>query len=198
MSVSHFGDVSSIKVVSTRFLHSKITIAIEKLYVFNGVYFINPGIRVQSLGWEGPLEKEMATHSSTLTWRIPWTEEPGGLQSMSLQRVGHIWSDRAQHIFRVFIEFVTILLLFYVVVFLALRLAGSQLPSRDWTSTPCPGRWSLSHWIARKVPVKGLWEQNVWEPLSKTKWNADITTTMTWKFLRKVAVRRELKLRFLN
>ena len=44
---------------------------------------------VQSLGWEDPLEKEMATHSSTLAWRIPWTEEPGGLQSMGSQRVGH-------------------------------------------------------------------------------------------------------------
>ena len=37
---------------------------------------------VRSLGWEDPLEKEMATHSSTLAWEIPWTEEPGGLQSM--------------------------------------------------------------------------------------------------------------------
>ena len=45
--------------------------------------------RVLSLGWEDPLEKEMATHSSILAWRIPWTEEPGGLQSMGLQRVGH-------------------------------------------------------------------------------------------------------------
>ena len=45
---------------------------------------------VQSLGWEDPLEKEMATHSSTLAWKIPWTEEPGGLQSyQGLQRVGH-------------------------------------------------------------------------------------------------------------
>ena len=44
---------------------------------------------VQSLGWEGPLEKGMATHSSTLAWRIPWTEEPGRLQSMGSQRVGH-------------------------------------------------------------------------------------------------------------
>ena len=42
-----------------------------------------------SLGWEDPLEKEMATNSSTLTWRIPWTEEPGRLQSMGSQRVGH-------------------------------------------------------------------------------------------------------------
>ena len=44
---------------------------------------------VQSLGWEDPLEKEMATHSSILAWRIPWTEEPGGLQFMGSQRVGH-------------------------------------------------------------------------------------------------------------
>ena len=45
--------------------------------------------QVQSMGWEDPLEKEMATHSSILAWRIPWTEEPGGLQSMGSQRVGH-------------------------------------------------------------------------------------------------------------
>ena len=44
---------------------------------------------VQSLGQEDPLEKEMATHSSTLAWEIPWTEEPGGLQSMGSQRVRH-------------------------------------------------------------------------------------------------------------
>ena len=44
---------------------------------------------VRSLGQEDPLEKEMATHSSTLAWRIPWTEEPGRLQPMGLQRVGH-------------------------------------------------------------------------------------------------------------
>ena len=45
--------------------------------------------QVQSLGWEDPLEKEMATLSSMLAWEIPWTEEPGGLQSMRLQRVAH-------------------------------------------------------------------------------------------------------------
>ena len=51
-----------------------------------------PAVRetwVQSLGQEDPLEKEMATHSSILAWRIPWTEEPGGLQSTVSQRVGH-------------------------------------------------------------------------------------------------------------
>ena len=44
---------------------------------------------VRSLGWEDPLEKGMATHSSILAWRIPWMEEPGRLQLMGLQRVGH-------------------------------------------------------------------------------------------------------------
>ena len=45
--------------------------------------------RVRSLGWEDPLEKEMAIHSSTTAWKIPWTEEPGRLQSMGSQRAGH-------------------------------------------------------------------------------------------------------------
>ena len=45
--------------------------------------------RVRSLGWEDPLEKEMAIYSRTIAWKIPWTEEHGRLQSMGLQRVGH-------------------------------------------------------------------------------------------------------------
>ena len=49
----------------------------------------NAGDPGSSLGWEDPLEKEMAIHSSTIAWRIPWTEEPGRLQSMGSQRVGH-------------------------------------------------------------------------------------------------------------
>ena len=50
---------------------------------------------VLSLGQENPLEKEVATHSSILSWKIPWTEEPGGLQSMVLQTVGHDWAHSA-------------------------------------------------------------------------------------------------------
>ena len=46
-------------------------------------------MQVQSLGREDPLEKGVATHSSILAWRIPWTEEPGGLQSVGSQSVGH-------------------------------------------------------------------------------------------------------------
>ena len=52
---------------------------------------------VRSLGWEDPLEKEMATYSSILAWRIPWTEEPGRLQSTGSQRVGHDWATSLTH-----------------------------------------------------------------------------------------------------
>ena len=58
--------------------------------------------RDQSLGWEDPLEKGMATHSSVLPWRIPWTEETGRLQSMGLQRVRQDWITNTL-IFKVFI-----------------------------------------------------------------------------------------------
>ena len=50
--------------------------------------------QVPSLGQEDPLEKEMATHASILAWKNPWTEEPGGLQSMGLQKVRHDWAQQ--------------------------------------------------------------------------------------------------------
>ena len=53
--------------------------------------------QVQPLDWEDPLEKEMATHSRILAWKIPWTEEPGGLQSIGLQRIGHDWATSLYH-----------------------------------------------------------------------------------------------------
>ena len=53
--------------------------------------------QVQSLGWEDLLEKEMAPHSSILAWKIPWLEEPGRLQSMGSQRVGHNWATSFTH-----------------------------------------------------------------------------------------------------
>ena len=59
------------------------------MWVFGGAAVRNQETQVRSLGWEDPLEKEMAIHSSILAWKIPWTEEPGGLQSTGLQRVGH-------------------------------------------------------------------------------------------------------------
>ena len=64
------------------------------MYVCVCVYMVKnlPAMQeicVQSLGQEDPLEEEMATHSSILAWRMPWTEEPGRLQSIGLQRAGH-------------------------------------------------------------------------------------------------------------
>ena len=53
--------------------------------------------QVQSLGWEDPLEEEMATYSSIVAWRIPWSEEPGGLESMGSQRVGHNLATEYAH-----------------------------------------------------------------------------------------------------
>ena len=62
-------------------------------------------MQVQSLGWEDPFEKEIATHSSLLAWEIPWTEEPGGLQSMGLQKSRTRLSNRAHAVMRnVFLE----------------------------------------------------------------------------------------------
>ena len=52
-------------------------------------------MQVQSLDWEDRLEEGMATHFSILAWRVPWTEKPGGLQSVGLQRVEHDWSNLA-------------------------------------------------------------------------------------------------------
>ena len=57
--------------------------------------------QIRSLGQEDPLEKEMETHSSTLAWKIPWTEEPGRLQSLGLQRVGHDWLSNFPFLFPV-------------------------------------------------------------------------------------------------
>ena len=62
------------------------TVVLEKTFFFffnfNNIFYLT---QVQALGWEDPLEYEMATHSSILAWKIPWTEEPGGLQSMGSQ-----------------------------------------------------------------------------------------------------------------
>ena len=73
----------------------KMTILSKAIYRFNAggsdskQSACNTGVSGSILGWEDPLKKGMATHSSILAWRIPWTEEPGGLLSMGLQRVRH-------------------------------------------------------------------------------------------------------------
>ena len=100
-------DLSDLLSVPSQAILSSRSRRKQEIYILNGLNQKGSGIeglphgvvvknlpameetRVQSLGWEGPLEKEMAIHSSTLVWKIPWTEEPGRLQSMGLQRVGH-------------------------------------------------------------------------------------------------------------
>jgi len=52
--------------------------------------------QVQSVGWEDPLEKEIAIYPSILAWKMPWTEEPGGLQTVALQKFGHDWTTKQQ------------------------------------------------------------------------------------------------------
>ena len=84
--------LSATTVISSLFLpfqcFSILKKKVRKKHVSGAVY-ISP---VPSLGREDPLEEEMTTHSSILAWRIPWTEEPGGLQPMGSQRVGHDWA----------------------------------------------------------------------------------------------------------
>ena len=91
---------------------------------------------------EDPLEKEMATHSGTLAWKILWTEKPGRLQSMGSQRVGHDW------VFSLSLSFFSWVISLYQVMFkkkknylAASRLwhEGSSSLTRDWTQTPCIG-----------------------------------------------------------
>ena len=84
-----------------------IRIQFESGYRFRGASLVAqmvknpPAMRetwVRSLGKEGPLEESMGTHSSVPPWRIPWTEEPGGLQSMGSQRVRHHWATKHTYV----------------------------------------------------------------------------------------------------
>ena len=89
---------------------------------------------VWSLGWESPLEEEMATHSSILSWKIPWTEEPGRLQFIALQRVGHNWAIFCFYVCHI---------LFFVFAFFFFFSPLKNLVSRSWfTSITKPG-WGL-------------------------------------------------------
>ena len=102
--------------------------------------------RVRSLGWEDPLEKEMVTHSSILAWRIPWTEEPGRLQSTGSQRVGHDWA--------------TSLSLFHFMPSLSCGMWDLVPWPRIEPGAPTLGRWSFSQWTNREAPAR--WILNLW------------------------------------
>ena len=97
---------------------------------------------VWSLGWEDPLEKEMAAPSSTLAWEIPWTEGPGGLQSIGSQRVGRDLATKQQQKST-----------YLFVLVLPQDMWESQLPNQE--SNPCPLHYKLRvlpTGTAREVP----------------------------------------------
>ena len=96
MKTQHFEKLQKKKKIQKRHQGSNIIFIIINIYLYHSLVAQRvkrlPAMQetwVRSLGQEDPLEKEMATHSSILAWKIPWTEEPGGLQSTGSQRVGH-------------------------------------------------------------------------------------------------------------
>ena len=106
--------------------------------------------RAQSLCREAPLEEEMATHSSALAWEIPWTEEPGGLQSMELQRVRH---DCARtHACMFYIVSCLCLILFSIFLFSDILVSWGNIHEQDflWKIVLSP-LWHMHTWIL-KIP----------------------------------------------
>ena len=106
-----------------------------------------------SQGWEDPLEEGMATHSSIVAWRVPWTEEPGGLQSMGPKRVGHDWSGLA----------CTYPYIYYLVKYFVSSMHFFPVEIQD----DCSENWELKG----KVITKGWrsWNHFSWNPPSVGK-----------------------------
>ena len=100
---------------------------------------------VRSLGQEDPLEKEMAPHSSTLAWKIPWTVKPGRLQSMGSQRVGHNWATS--------LYFLTVILLSIIKP----ENFWASVPSYFWLYSLWPGCHSLEKGKYNNTFRKSLW-----------------------------------------
>ena len=137
--------------------------------------------QVLSLGQEDPLEKEMATHSSILAWRIPWTEEPGGLQSVGSQKVGQDWATNTQYVTHspLFCWVLIFVLPLHKYVFLTSLLSGSAWPEsrNSCLSGPpelsCPGSLealeagdSPGHSCSTSAPGKSPLTK--WPPASNT------------------------------
>ena len=114
---------------------------------------------VQSLGQEDPLEKEMATHSSTLAWKIPWTEKPGRLQSMGSQRVGHDWSDLAAAVLPIGSFSRVYVWINYIMCVHALLLRCVRLFVTPWTiaykAPPFMGFFRQEWWSGFPFPSPG-------------------------------------------
>ena len=96
---------------------SLVAQTVKRLFTMQETWF-------RSLGWEDPLEKEMAIHSSTIAWKIPWTEDPGRLQSMGSQRVGHNWATPHPSIH----SFIYIYIYIYIFVGVHIVIHGHYQP----------------------------------------------------------------------
>ena len=101
---------------------------------------------VQPLGWEDPLEEEMVTHYRILTWRIPWTEEPGGLQSMGLQRVGHDCGAKQQLPRGTCINIAMASVCFWLCCFASLGFRTHETPGRG-QGRGCSGQSALGAFL---------------------------------------------------
>ena len=151
--------------------------------------------RVQSLGWENPLEEGMATHSSILAGMIPWTEETGGLQSMGSQRVGHNWATNT------FTHFTIILILSYILISLfpiygfhlkdspRLSILYQHFPVLSWLnfSTECFGGSRKESGVLYRVAVLISSLKPVYCPLwcllsaRETKWVLSLSLSSFFK-----------------
>ena len=106
---------------------------------------------VRSLGWKDPLEKEMAIHSSTIAWKISWTEEPGRLQSMGSQRVGHDWATSLYfHLTFGYTELLYTLFFLFFSSFLSTQHWDLSTQTRD--PAHAVAARSLNHLDRREVP----------------------------------------------
>ena len=114
--------------------------------------------RVWSLGWEDPLEKEMATHSHVLAWKIPWMKEPGRLQSMGLKRVGHDWATSLHFTsFRIFHS-----IFFFKGSHLEIKCASWEPHSCHQGDELQEGGESEGRWLRRKGNIDPQLRQNWW------------------------------------
>ena len=138
---------------------------------------------VWSLGWEDPLEEEMATHPSILAWKIPWTVEPAGLQSVRSQRVGHDWSDLACMHAQIAKENSSIPL--YVLCYTFVIHVDTPL-SRRWNMTSHCISWDYTQWLpAEEYNMERRKESGeTWWNTTSSRWAVSVGPSFPMTYLR--------------
>ena len=133
---------------------------------------------VRSVDWEDPLEKGMATHSSILAWRIPWTEEPGGLQSMGSQRAGHNWvtnthMNHREILLKCGFWFKTWFLSgAWGSAFLTISQVMLMLTTEHTLNSKAYETWEMRRfWVGvEDLPTRGKWHEKRWERKKPWLW----------------------------